>query len=174
MCVKIGQGSFHRLMARPQGDNRTIDARLQQLHRSAVAQDMGRHPLRAKGDAVFARFSDIFVQQRLHAVGAELAAVRVRKESRCAPLPGLVEPAPKGLLCNLGERRTSLLAALANASHVGTVPQLQLLDDLAEPLILRTRGQKHRPKRVRIVGKGRGRVGHEADSGMNSSHLAMM
>ncbi|MER9726599.1 MULTISPECIES: recombinase family protein [unclassified Mesorhizobium] len=62
---------------------------------------------------------------------------RERQESRCAPLPGLVEPAPKGLLCNLGEWRTSLLAALANASHVGTVPQHHRvpveIDDLQDP-----------------------------------------
>ena len=45
--------------------------------------------------------SDIFVQQRLRAVCAELAAVRVRKEGRCASFPGLSEPAAKGLLCDL-------------------------------------------------------------------------
>lgn len=101
--------------------------------------------LKTWGDTRFERrvtqcsrgLGDIFVQQRLHAVGAQLAAVRVRKESRCAPLPGLVEPAPKGLLCNLGERRTSLLAALANASHVGTTPQHHRvpveIDDLRDP-----------------------------------------
>ncbi|RWX60118.1 hypothetical protein EOA24_33990 [Mesorhizobium sp. M2A.F.Ca.ET.039.01.1.1] len=56
-------------------------------------------------------------QQRLHAVGAKPAAVHVRKKSRCASLPGLLEPEPEGLLCDLGERRTSRLPALANASH---------------------------------------------------------
>ena len=94
---------------------------------------------------MFASLGDIFVQQRLHAVGAQLAAVHVREESRCTPLPGLVEPAPKGLLCNLGERRTSLLAALANASHVGTVPQHHRvpveIDDLRDPQP-RLRGQQ--------------------------------
>jgi hypothetical protein len=49
---------------------------------------------------------------------------------------------------------------------------LQLLDDLAQPLILRARGQKHRLKRMRIAGKDGGRVGHEADSSMDSSDLA--
>lgn len=70
MRVKVSQRRFHRLMAQPQGDDRTIDARLQQLHGSAVPQYVGRHPLRVKGDAVLTRLGDIFVQQRLHAVGA--------------------------------------------------------------------------------------------------------
>lgn len=49
---------------------------------------------------------------------------------------------------------------------------LQLLDDLAQPLVLRALGQKHRLERMRIVGKDRGLVGHEADSTMDSSDLA--
>ncbi|ACP22421.1 hypothetical protein NGR_b09680 (plasmid) [Sinorhizobium fredii NGR234] len=40
-------------------------------------------PALSEGDAVPARFGDILVQQRLHAVGAEPAAVHIRKESRC-------------------------------------------------------------------------------------------
>lgn len=64
---------------------------------------------------MLALFGDIFVQQGLHAVGAELATVRIRKESRCAALSGLLEPVTKGLLCDFCERRTSLFAALANA-----------------------------------------------------------
>lgn len=84
---------------------------------------MGRYPLRVKRDAGLAHFGDIFVQLRLHAAGAELATIHILKEGRCAPLPGLLEPATKGLLCNPGERCTSLLAGLANASHMRTLAE---------------------------------------------------
>lgn len=86
---------------------------------------------------MLARFGDIFVQQCLHAVGAELATVHIRKESRCASLSGLLEPVTKGLLCNLCERRTSLFAALANALHMRTLAEHYLVsvkgDDLRDP-----------------------------------------
>lgn len=64
------------------------------------------------------------------------AAVHVRKKSRCASLSGLLEPEPEGLLCDLGERRTSLLPALANASHMGTAVECHRvrieIDDLRD------------------------------------------
>lgn len=68
-------------------------------------------------------FGDIFVQQRLDAVRAEPATVHIRKESRCASLSGFLEPATKGVLCDLGERCTSLFAALANALHIRTAAE---------------------------------------------------
>ena len=45
------------------------------------------------GDAVHARLGET-VQQRLH---ADLAAVHVRKEGRCASFPTLLEPSNEGL-----------------------------------------------------------------------------
>ncbi|KRC24578.1 hypothetical protein ASE29_26640 [Ensifer sp. Root74] len=72
---------------------------------------------------MLARFGDIFVQQCLHAVGAEPATVHIRKESRCASLPWFLEPTPEGFLCNLCERRTSLFAALTDALHMRTAAE---------------------------------------------------
>jgi hypothetical protein len=86
---------------------------------------------------MMAGFGDIFVQQRLHAVGAEPATVHIREESRCASRCGLLEPVTKGLLCNLCERRTSLFAALANALHMRTLAEYYRVsvkgDDLRDP-----------------------------------------
>jgi hypothetical protein len=45
MGMQVGLRRFDRLMAEPQRDHGAIDARLQQLHRSAVPQHMWRHPL---------------------------------------------------------------------------------------------------------------------------------
>ena len=86
---------------------------------------------------MLARFGNIFVQHCLHAVSAELAAVHVRKEGRCALLSGLLEPVTKGLLCNLCERRTPLFAALADASHMRALTEHYRVsvqvDNLGEP-----------------------------------------
>ena len=86
---------------------------------------------------MLARFGDLFVQQCLHAVGAEPATVHIWKESRCASLSGLLEPVMKGLLCNLCERRTSLFAALADALHMRTPAEHYRVpvkvDDLRDP-----------------------------------------
>lgn len=74
------------------------------------------------------------VQQRLH---AELAAVHVRKEGRCASFPGLLQPATKGLLCVLCEWRTSLFAASSDVLHLSTAAEHYRvsveIDDLGEP-----------------------------------------
>lgn len=40
------------------------------------------------------------------------------KRAVAPPFLGSLSQPPRGLLCNLRERRTSLLAALANPSHV--------------------------------------------------------
>lgn len=44
---------------------------------------------------------------------------------------------------------------------------LQLVDDLAQPLVLGTLRREHRPKRDRIVGNRFGRVAHKAVSMTN-------
>jgi integrase len=42
--VQIHLGGVHRLVPKPQRDDRTVDATVQQRHRGAVAQDMRRDP----------------------------------------------------------------------------------------------------------------------------------
>lgn len=86
---------------------------------------------------MLARFGDIFVQKGLHTVGAELATAHVRKESRRASPPCFLEPTTEGLLCNLCGRRTSLFAALSNASHMRALAERYRVsvkvDDLRDP-----------------------------------------
>ncbi len=71
--------------------------------------------------------------------------MHIRKESRCASLPWFLEPTPEGLLCNLGERSTSLFAALADALHMRALAQHYRvsvkIDDLGDPQA-RLRGQQ--------------------------------
>ena len=58
-------------MTEPQRDHGAIDARLQQLHRSAVPEHVRRHPLGRQRWTSLAGDAHMFAQQRLDAVGAE-------------------------------------------------------------------------------------------------------
>ena len=63
---------------------------------------------------------------------------------------------------------------LIDRQALGPAPEamaLQLLDNLAKPLILGALRREHRPKRDRIVGHRFGRVAHKADSIMDYSGL---
>ena len=116
-------------------------------------------------------------------VGDLLEARQVRRQRSPVgpPLPGPLGPfygiggllAGKVLgldLLGLLEPQQQLIdrQALGPAAKAMT---LQLLDDLAQPLVLGALRREHRPKRDRIVGLRFGRVAQKSESSIDSSSL---
>lgn len=80
--MKVGLRGLDRFMTEPQRDHRAIDARLQELHCSAVPQDMWRHPLGRQRWAARAGDTHMLGHERLDAVGAQPTPCRLRNRAQ--------------------------------------------------------------------------------------------
>jgi hypothetical protein len=78
--VKVNLRCVHSLMAKPQRDDGTINAALQQVHRGAVSQDVWRDALGFQGRTVLACHRHMFGEQVLNSVPAQRFAAQIGKE----------------------------------------------------------------------------------------------
>src|SRR6516162_258809 len=71
--------------------------------------------------------SDMLCQQILHAVWAELCSSGIRKDNLAVAPSGLLQPKLQSVCCLLGQWRASLLAPLAEATHMRASSQHYIL-----------------------------------------------
>src|SRR5207237_7346474 len=79
--VQIDLRRLDRLVTQPQGNHRSIDAGLQQLHGRAMAQDVRSHALAGKGGTRCSRRRQMFAQKVLDTVSTQSFAAGARKLS---------------------------------------------------------------------------------------------
>src|SRR5260370_7651417 len=70
---------------------------------------------------------DVLGQQVVHAVRAQTTAARVREQGLLRELMWFFHPGSEDRPSVLAQRRTSLLASLADHAHVRAGPQMQVL-----------------------------------------------
>ena len=119
VCVQVDLGGFDRLVAQPNGDQRAVHPGLQQLHRGGVTQHMRRDAFFRQRRTRGARTRDMAADQRLRRIGAQLAAVRARKQKlwfRSVRL--MVDPTAKRGHRGFGQGRAAFFPAFAFAAHM--------------------------------------------------------
>lgn len=118
MGVQVGLRRLDRFVTEPQRDHGAVDARLQQLHRRTVPQDVRRHPLRLQRRTALASDLHMLRQKRLDAVGAESPPVHVGEQSGSSLPYRLFEPCLERTPSERSQRRGPFLPPLADTPYM--------------------------------------------------------
>src|SRR5215469_2513280 len=101
-------------MAEPQGDDRAIDARLQEVHGHRVPQTMNSDALSIQRRARGRSGLTVFVQYILNAVNAQPLTSGAGKQDSLFSALRLSQPASQDCGRRFGERGAAFLAPFAN------------------------------------------------------------
>ena len=106
------------LMAEPEGDDRRVDAALEQLHGARVTQDVGCDLLGSKRWHCSGGSLDVKVDEALNGVGAEPAAETAGEEDVAGLTAALAKPDAEHGRRRRCQRGAAVLAPFAQTAHV--------------------------------------------------------
>ncbi len=121
MGMEIDLGGVDGLVPQPQGDDRALDAGLEEFHGGAVPENVRRDLLLPQGRYPLAGDRHVLGHQVLNRIDTEPATVDIWEEELGTlrfPQPLLQRHDGRG-----GQWRTSVLASLAQATDVGPLRQ---------------------------------------------------
>src|SRR5438477_3310443 len=124
---------LYGLVPKPEGDHRLIDAVMQQLHRSAVPQDMRRDALADQGRACSRRGQAVLAHQMLQRIAAQPISPN-RGEERIGIVVPLAYPGLQQLRRVAPKRCAPLFPALADATDMRTGSQNDVATAQADQL----------------------------------------
>ena len=119
-------GGFDLLMTKPQSDDRSIDAGLQEIDGSTVAQYVRRYPFSLERGAFPGRHSRVFGDQTFDGIATEGASPQAREECVVCSGTASAQPELEYVHCRFAQGCASLFAALAAAAHIGTVSEFHV------------------------------------------------
>src|SRR5438552_2733135 len=118
--VQVDLCCFQRLVAEPDGNQRSINSGLEQLHRCSMAQDVRCHALFRKRGARALSCCDMFSERVLHSIRAEATAVATGEQEARVVTTLLVDPCFQHSHCWFRQRCASLLSSFTFATDVCT------------------------------------------------------
>ncbi len=153
-------------VAEPQSDDGGVDARLQQGHGAAVAEDVGVEPLGSDRGAVGRRGGGVLAHEPLYGVTAEPTTGACRKQRLVATAGALGHPDPEDGLGGGGQRDGAVAATLASQGMLAPVPRLTspqsgaVSSDTRRPVCMARRiiGRSRRPSHLDRVRSGEERL----------------
>ena len=147
--LEINLSRFNRFVPKPQRDDRSIHATLQQVKGHGVSKDVNGDTFSCKGWTGLGGSSYMPEQQVMHGIGAQGGASEVGKQDLPVAACRLAKPGFQYGHCGFGKRDTSLLAALPNHTNMSTRPENEIIAcQAAHFRLTEPRLRRHQEKRV--------------------------
>lgn len=121
--IEVDLGSLDVLMAEPEGDGGSIDALSKQVNGDGVPQTVDRDAFLSERGTGVGRGAPVLAEQVLDTMNSQSPAARIGKQKMVFASLRLAQPGLEYGAGRFGERRTPLLASLADHSQMSAGPQ---------------------------------------------------
>ena len=118
--MKVNLSRIHSFVPKPQSNNRTINARLKQIHRGAVPKNVRRDTFVLERRTMLTCRGHMLGEQILNSVSTQWLAARVGEDWIDRLAVSFTQPGTQERYGVLAEWNTSGFAALSCAAHMST------------------------------------------------------